>query len=108
MHLEDSMSLGANYFLMALHCFVAAHGLPNPYSLTITACLHLQTIFCHELQPQHKIQDYVRSYEVTRHFHTPRSLWMGGHFERMVRTIKSCLATSLQRKLLNSEEFQPS
>ena len=30
---------------------------------------------------------------------------MGGHFERMVRTIKTSLATSLQRKFLTLEEF---
>ena len=36
---------------------------------------------------------------------TPRSPWMGGHFERLVRTIKVSLATAISRKLLTLEEF---
>ena len=37
---------------------------------------------------------------------TPRSPWMGGHFERLVRTIKASLATAISRKLLTLEEFR--
>ena len=31
--------------------------------------------------------------------------WMGGHFERLVRTIKTCLSSAIARKLYNQEEF---
>ena len=37
---------------------------------------------------------------------TPRSPWMGGHFERLVRTIKASLATAISRKFLTLEEFR--
>ena len=36
---------------------------------------------------------------------TPRSPWMGGHFERLVRMIKDSLATAISSKLLTLEEF---
>ena len=34
--------------------------------------------------------------------HSP---WLGGHFERPVRTIKTCLSSAIARKLYNQEEF---
>ena len=36
----------------------------------------------------------------------PRSPWMGGHFEWLVRTIKASLATAMSRKFLTLEEFR--
>ena len=36
---------------------------------------------------------------------TPRAPWSGGHFERLVRTIKVALATAISKKLLTLEEF---
>ena len=36
---------------------------------------------------------------------TPRSPWMGGHFECLVRTIKASLATAISKKLLTLKEF---
>ena len=35
----------------------------------------------------------------------PRAPWSGGHFERLVRTIKVALATVISKKLLTLEEF---
>ena len=35
----------------------------------------------------------------------PRSPWMGGHFERLVCTIKTSLSAAIARKIYNVEEF---
>ena len=37
---------------------------------------------------------------------TPRAPWTGGHFERMIRTVKQCLSVSLQRRLHSYEELR--
>ena len=36
---------------------------------------------------------------------SPRAPWSGGHFEKLVRTIKVALATAISKKLLTLEEF---
>ena len=51
------------------------------------------------------VQEYLASKNVRWKHQTPRSPWMGGHFERLVRTVKASLATAISRKLLTLEEF---
>ena len=51
------------------------------------------------------VREYLQSKNVRWKHQTPRSPWMGGHFERLVRTIKGSLATAISRKLLTLEEF---
>ena len=51
------------------------------------------------------VQKYLQSKNVWWKHQTPRSPWMGGHFERLVRMIKASLATAISRKLLILEEF---
>ena len=57
--------------------------------------------------PKHNPKDlrvFLTEYRKIKH-QTPRSPWMGGHFERLVRTIKASLVTAMSRKLLTLEEF---
>ena len=57
------------------------------------------------MQQDPSVQEYLASKNVRWKHQTPRSPWMGGHFERLVRMIKASLATAISRKLLALEEF---
>ena len=61
--------------------------------------------FLLDLQQDPSVREYLRSENVRWKHQTPRSPWMGGHFERLVRTIKASLATAISRKFLTLEEF---
>ena len=51
------------------------------------------------------MQEYLAAKHIRWKHQIPRSPWMGGHFERLVRTVKASLATAISRKLLTLEEF---
>ena len=59
-----------------------------------------------DLQQDPSVREYLNSKSIRWKHQTPRSPWMGGHFERLVRTIKASLATTISRKLLSLEEFR--
>ena len=61
--------------------------------------------FLLDMQQDPSVQEYLASKNVRWKHQMPRSPWMGGHFERLVRTIKASLATAISRKLLTLEEF---
>ena len=61
--------------------------------------------FLLDLQQDPSVREYLQSKNVRWRHQTPRSPWMGGHFERLVRTIKASLATAISRKFLTMEEF---
>ena len=56
--------------------------------------------FLLDMQQDPSVQEYLASKNVRWKHQTPSSPWMGGHFERLVRTIKASLATAISRKLL--------
>ena len=49
---------------------------------------------------------YLQEHEIKWRFQTPRSPWKGGHFERLISTVKSSLVVSLRNKELNDEQFR--
>ena len=62
--------------------------------------------FLLEMQQYPEVQKYMSSKTIKWKHQTPRSPWTGGHFERLVRTIRASLATAISKKLLTLEEFQ--
>ena len=61
--------------------------------------------FLLEMQQDPAVQEYPSTNRMRWKHQTPRSPWMGRHFERLVRTVKASLATAILRKLLTLEEF---
>ena len=61
--------------------------------------------FLLEMQQDPAVQEHLSATNIRWKHQTPRSPWMGGHFERLVQTIKASLATTISRKLLTLEEF---
>ena len=58
-----------------------------------------------ELQEDSAVQEYLAERRIGWKHQTPRAPWSGGHFERLVRTVKTSLTTAISRKLFNWEEF---
>ena len=107
-HLEVVDNLTAASFIMCLRRLAAAKGMP----ILILSDNHKTFIagetFLLDMQQDPSVQEYLASKNVRWKHQTPRSPWIGGHFERLVRTIKASLATAISRKLLTLEEFTSS
>ena len=104
-HLEVVDNLTATSFIMCLRRLAAAKGM-----LTLILSDNHKTFiagetFLLDMQQDPSVQEYLASKNVRWKHQMPRSPWMGGHFERLVRTIKASLATAISRKLLTLEEF---
>ena len=104
-HLEVVDNLTVASFTMCLRRLAAAKGVPT----LILSDNHKPFIagetFLLDMQQDPSVQEYLASKNVRWKHQTPRSPWMGGHFERLVRTIKASLATAISRKLLTLKEF---
>ena len=57
------------------------------------------------MQQDPAVQEHLSSNNIRWKHQTPRSPWMGEHFERLVQTIKASLATTISKKVLTLEEF---
>ena len=104
-HLEVVENLTTSSFIMCLQRLAATKGM-----LTLILSDNHRTFiagetFLLDLQLDPSVREYLQSKNVRWKHQTPRSPWMGGHFERLVRTIKAILATAISRKFLTLEEF---
>ena len=104
-HLEVVDNLTATSFIMCLRRLAAAKGMPTLILSDNHKTFIAGETFLLDMQQDPSVQEYLSSKNVRWKHQTPRSPWMGGHFERLVRTIKASLATTISRKLLTLEEF---
>ena len=61
--------------------------------------------FLLDLQEDDIVKEFLQSHRIQWRHQTPCSPWMGGHFEQLLRTIKTSLSTAIARKIYNVEEF---
>ena len=104
-HLEVVENLSTTSFIMCLRRLAASKGVP---SIILSDNHHMFIVgetFLLEMQQDPAVQDHLSSNNIRWKHQTPRSPWMGGHFERLVRTIKASLASAISKKLLTLEEF---
>ena len=106
MHLEVVEDLTTSKFVMCLRRLAAAKGMPSLILSDNHRTFIAGETFLLDLQQDPSVREYPKSKSVRWKHQTPRSPWMGGHFERLVRTIKASLATAILRKLLTLEEFR--
>ena len=104
-HLEVVENLTATSFVMCLRRLAATKGMPTLILSDNHKTFIAGKTFLLDLQLDPSVQEYLQSKNVRWKHQTPRSPWMGSHFERLVRTIKASLATTISRKLLTLEEF---
>ena len=104
-HLEVVENLTTTSFIMCLRRLAATKGMPTLILSDNHKTFIAGETFLLDLQLDPSVQEYLQSKNVRWKHQTPRSPWMGGHFERLVQTIKASLATAISRKLLTLEEF---
>ena len=104
-HLEVVDTLSTTSFILCLRHLATAKGI----SLLIISDNHKTFIlgekFLLDMQKDDTVQEFLQEHRIQWRHQTPRSPWMGGHFERLVRTMKTCLSSAIARKLYNQEEF---
>ena len=104
-HLEVVEDLTTSKFIMCLRRLAATKGMPTLILSDNHRMFIAGETFLLDLQLDPSVREYLKSKNVRWKHQTPRS-WMGGHFERLVRTIKYSLATAISRKFLTLEEFR--
>ena len=57
------------------------------------------------MQDDPQVPAYLADHRIVWRHQAPRSPWMGGHYERLVRITKVCLSTAIARKIFTYEEF---
>ena len=103
--LEVVDNLTTTSFIMCLRRLTASKGVPSITMSDNHRTFIAGEIFLLEMQQDPAVQDHLFATNIRWKHQTPRSPWMGGHFERLVCTIKASLATAISRKLLTLEEF---
>ena len=105
-HLEVVKNLSTSSFIMCLRKLTATKGVPS-LLLSDNHCTFVSgETFLLELQQDPEVQQHLSSKNIKWKHQTPRSPWMGGHFEQLMRTIKASLGTAISKKLLMFKEFQ--
>ena len=104
-HLEVVENLTTSAFIMCLRRLVATKGIPTLILSDNYRTFIAGETFLLDLQLDPSVREYLQSKNVRCKHQTPRSPWMGGHFERLARTIKASLATAISRKFFTLEEF---
>ena len=104
-HLEVVTSLTATSFLLCLRRLSAAYGTPKVILSDNHRTFVSTENFLNDIQSEPELQDFIAARRIIWHKQTPRAPWSGGHFERLVRTIKVAMAAAISRKLLTVEEF---
>ena len=104
-HLEVVENLSTTSFIMCLRRLAASKGVPSIILSDNHRTFIAGETFLLEMQQDSAVQEHLSSNNIRWKHQTPRSPWMGGHFERLVRTIKASLATAISKKLLTLEEF---
>ena len=104
-HLEVVDNLTTTSFIMCLRCLAASKGVQSLILSDNHKTFIAGETFLLEMQQEPAVPDHLSATNIRWKHQSPRSPWMGGHFERLVRTIKASLATAISRKLLTLEEF---
>jgi len=106
LHLELIHDLTAFSFMHVLRKFCARRGMPNliisdnakTFKSTAKA---LRTMHEHQL-----IQDFLAGKQISWLFNLERASWWGGHFERLVGSVKRCLRKVLGNAKLSFLELE--
>ena len=93
-HLEVVTNLSTSALIMCLRRLAAAKGMPSLILSDNHRTFISGETFLFEMQQDPEVQEYMSSKTIKWKHQTPRSPWIGGHFERLVRTIKASLATA--------------
>lgn len=107
-YLDVVEDLTKHSFLLALKRFVATHGLlrsivSDNATTFIGASRALKALW--ENLRSEDTQAYFGREGIRWTFNAPRASWWGGHFERLIRIIKSCLRKCMGKAILPIVDF---
>ncbi|XP_064470123.1 uncharacterized protein LOC135384870 [Ornithodoros turicata] len=108
-HLELVTDTTAKAFLMAFRRFISRRGTPSIiYSDNALAfkkaSRDIQDLW--RIMRSTESQDFMSARRINWRFIVERAAWWGGMWERLIRTVKSCLRRILGRQCLTFEEME--
>ena len=105
LHLELAQDLSAPTFLNCLRRFCARRGTPgiinSDNAKTFKSILKLLKKFFND----QSVKDFLESRRLQWKFNIELSPWEGGHYERMVRSVKRCLRKVLGNARISFDEL---
>ena len=104
-NLEVVTNLSAVSFLQCLRHLLATHGAPRTILSDNHKTFLTRDKFLWDIQKDLDVIAHLQSHHTEWRTQVPQAPLMGGHFERLVRTIMTCLAVSISRKLFTFEKF---
>ena len=94
-HLEVVDNLSMMSFILCLRRLAAAKGMPSVILSNNHRIFISGEKFLLDLQEDDIVKEFPQSHRIQWRHQTPRSPWMGGHFEQLVRTIKTSLSAAI-------------
>ena len=105
-HLEVSESLSTTHFLHCLRRFIATRGTPEIIISDNAKQFRLAGANIERVWSNPELQSYVAQHGISWRFIVEKAPWMGGFFERLVGSVKSCLKKTLGRSLISLLQLQ--
>lgn len=108
-HLELCSSMKVENFIASLRRFIARRGAPSTIisdnaKTFKRANKELKLLFAKS--DKEKIEDFIGEKQMKWKFIVERAPWWGGFWERMIRSVKTCLKKKLRKAALNFEDLQ--
>ena len=107
-HLELVDDLETDTFLRCLRRFISRRGIPSLITSDNAKTFKSASKRLTSLFENEKVTNYLSQRKITWKFILPRSPWWGGFYERLVRSVKSCLKKVIGNAKLNYDELHTS
>jgi transposase InsO family protein len=104
-HLELVNDNSVETFLQAFRRFAARRGLPNRIYTDNGSYFVCASEYIRKMQSLPSVKDYLEEHHVQWKFNPARASFFGGHFERLIGVVKSCLKKLLGKSFVTREEF---
>ena len=105
LHLELVQNLTASAFLNCLRRFCARRGTPNIINSDNAKTFQSTAKLLKKFRASDSVKDFSDSQRIIWKFNLELSPWQGGHYERMVRSVKRCLRKVLGNSLISFDEL---
>ena len=105
LHLELVEDLSTPTFLNCLRRFCAKRGTPEVINSDNVKTFKSTSKFFKKLHGDRNVHTFLESKRIDWKFNLEVSPWQGGHFERIIRSVKRCLRKVLGNARVNSDEL---
>jgi len=105
LHLELAQDLSAPTFLNCLRRFCARRGTPSIINSDNAKTFKSSSKLLKKILNDQNVKDFLESKRLEWKFNIELSPWQGGHYERMVRSVKRCLKKVLGNARISLDEL---